>query len=597
MKFFSKNNKPLKGFSLLEVMVAIGISLLFIVGVYGGIQLVFKIVYNSRLKILETAILSEKIETIRNLPFENVGILSGVPAGVLPYSTTTVRNGITFNIITTVRNIDDPFDGTVTSSSMDTSPADYKLVELSAICQNCPQTKPVIINTIIAPRNLEGASNNGSLFIHVFDANGLDVQGASVHVVNTARVPNTVIDDVTDNDGMLRIIDTPTGTLSYHITVTKSDYSSDYTVSSSVSNSNPTKPPSNVASQTVTEISFSIDRLGDLTLNTINPSCSAIGSASFNIYGEKVIGNNPAVYKYDQDLTTNGSGQYSFGSMEWDKYHLSTSGTIYDIAGSQPVLPIDLTPGLTQEAQLILRPHTANSMLVFIKDAGTGQPLSSATVRLTKTGYDQSLITDIGYTRQTDWSGGSGQVMFLDETAYYSDNSNLITSDGTLTLKKVGGSYLSEGILESSTFDLGDNATYRNVVFLPLSQPASTTILFQLATNSSSTPASWSFIGPDGTNSTYYTTTSSLIYSGHNNQRYMRYKVFLRTQKSSATPALSEVLFTYTNQCVPPGQAFFSSLDADTYTLEVSRSGYETASDSNVIIGGNMMEVVELSVQ
>jgi hypothetical protein len=205
------------------------------------------------------------------------------------------------------------------------------------------------------------------------------------------------------------------------------------------------------------------------------------------------------------------------------------------------------------------------------------------------------VITDVGYTRQTDWSGGSGQIIFVDETKYYNDNSNLNNNGGSLTLKKVGGNYLSEGILESSTFDLGSGATYRNIVFESLSQPASTTVLFQLATSNSSTPFQWNFVGPNGASSTYYTTTNTLIYSGHNNQRYMRYKVFLRTQNSSVTPALSEVLFTYTNQCTPPGQAFFSGLSSGTYTLEVSRAGYQTTSDSNVEVSGNLMEVVEIS--
>jgi len=48
MKFFGGK----KGFTLIEVVVAAAIFLLFALGIYGGISLVFKIVYQSRLKIL-----------------------------------------------------------------------------------------------------------------------------------------------------------------------------------------------------------------------------------------------------------------------------------------------------------------------------------------------------------------------------------------------------------------------------------------------------------------------------------------------------------------------------------------------------------------
>src|SRR2546428_4673650 len=47
----------------------------------------------------------------------------------------------------------------------------------------------------------------------------------------------------------LRLVDAPTTSLSYNITVTKSGYSSDYTVSSTPSNPSPTKLPASVVSE------------------------------------------------------------------------------------------------------------------------------------------------------------------------------------------------------------------------------------------------------------------------------------------------------------------------------------------------------------
>lgn len=591
-----------KGFTLLEVVVASGIFLIFALGIYGGVNLTFKIVYQSRMKILETAILAERLEVARNLPYDQVGIINGVPSGLLPSSTTTVRNGQTFILVTTVRNIDDAFDGTLGGTPNDLSPADYKLVEISAICNNCFQKTPVILSTVVAPKQLEGASQNGALFIQVFDYNGLPVVGASVSVTNTSKNPSTIISDVTDSSGYLRIVDAPTGTLSYNINVSKSGYSSDYTIPVSLSVPTPAKPPANVVGQTITDISFAIDKLSNLDLHFLTPACVAVPNQAFTIHGEKIIGTDASdvnIYKYNKSLTANGSGNYSFPNFEWDKYHVAISGVVYNIGGSTPLLPFDITPGLTQDASVILEPYSANSLLVKVKDAGTGLPLSDATIHLTATGYDETRLTGYGYVRQTDWSGGSGQASYSNQTKYFTDNGNIKNNlpAGDLKLKKVGNSYLNSGTLESSTFDLGTTANFNNIIFSPLSQPAQTgvnPITFQLATSNSSSPASWTYKGPDGTVNTYYTATSTIIWSGNNGNRYLRYKVFLNTANTAFTPTLSEVAFTYITSCIPPGQKFFSGLSAATYTLDVSRSGY-TTNNGTVDVSGATEAVVNLS--
>jgi len=592
-----KIKKYQNGFTLIEVLVAVAVFLIFSIGVYSGINMIFKVVYQSRMRILETSILSEELETVRNLAYDDVGIVGGLPVGVLQHEKTVNRNNKDFTVVTTVRNIDDPFDGVLGGAPNDTSPADYKLVEISAICQGCVQTVPVILSTTIAPKSLEGASENGALFITVFDADGQPVPGANVHVVNSAPEPDLIVDDITDVGGMLRIIDAPTGTLSYRMTVTKDGYSTDQTISGVPGT--PTKPPSTVVTQAITDISFSIDRLGSLLVKSIDSACAAVGSVNFSLRGEKLIGTNPATYKYDQNFSTNAGGEKNFATMEWDKYHFAVDGA-YDLVGSVPMLPLNLTPGLIQEVSLVVRPHTANSFLVKVQDAGTKLPLSNATVHLSSATYDKTIVTGLGYSRQTDWSGGSGQVDYVDEGKYFSDNGTLDINSpsGDVKLKKVGGHYLNGGWLESSTFDFGEPVNFSNIIWGPsaqLAQVGAEPITFQIATSDSATPASWDFVGPDGTDATYYNSENTQIGVVHNGKRYLRYRVFLNTADDGFTPTLSEVAFTYTNSCTPPGQSFFSGLVADTYTLEVSRAGYIT-NNGTVEVVDKGEAIVNLSV-
>lgn len=576
---------------IIEVIVAIAVFVVFAIGVYEGIRYLYKVVFLSRLRIIETSILAEKMEIIRNVPYASVGIVSGVPSGVFPHSTTTIRNGINFTLTTYIRNIDDPYDGMATGTTpKDTSPADYKLVQLEIIAQNSIQAKPVSLTTIVAPKGLEGSSNNGSLFINVFDANGLAVVGASVHAVNSSTNPVTVIDDVTDNDGMLRIIDVPTGTQKYYIYVSKTGYSTDYSVSTTESNPSPTKPYSTVVKQTVTDISFSIDLVGAINANTIYDNCLPASNISWNLRGAKKIGNSPIVYKNNSVYDSGSSALNALTNVEWDTYYLLGTTTAYSVGGTIPISPFYLSPGQAQTAYIIIQPRTTNNLLVKILDNSTNLPISSTSVRLVGAGYDKTLVTDLGYTMQTTWSGGSGQTDFSDTTRYASDDGNIDATSvaGDIKLKYSAGYYAANGWLESSTFDLGSSVDFRNLVFTPISQPTQTganSVLAQFATSNSSTVSSWDYYGPDGTNATYYTPTSTEISSVHDGQRYMRYKIFLSTASTSYTPTFSELSVTYTNGCMPPGQVFFDDVASSTYTYTISRSGYQTVTGT-VATGG-----------
>jgi len=55
-----KIKKYQNGFTLIEVLVAVAVFLIFSIGVYSGINMIFKVVYQSRMRILETSILSEE---------------------------------------------------------------------------------------------------------------------------------------------------------------------------------------------------------------------------------------------------------------------------------------------------------------------------------------------------------------------------------------------------------------------------------------------------------------------------------------------------------------------------------------------------------
>lgn len=587
--------KKQKGFSLVEVMVGVAIFVIFAVGIYSGIQFIFKVVYQSRLRIIETAVLNEQIEIIRNMSFYDVGIISGSPAGVLNHVVTTTLNNIDFTITRTIRNIDDPYDGTIGGEPNDTAPADYKLVELEIICDTCGQRVPLKMTTYVSPKFLEGDPDHGALFIEVFDAEGEPVQGAEVHVVSTEADPAIDLIDTTDNDGMLRLLDLGAGIDIYNITVTKEGYTSDQTREVSAELLSPVKPPASVVAQDVSEISFSIDEVSGMSVNTINSLCLPIGNVGAHILGTKLIATDP-VLLVDDGFTTDAFGYYDFGDIVWDSYAFQVLG--YDLLGSIPSLPVSLLPAANQPVELILGLDTINSIVVNVQDSISEQPISNATVRVYKVGYDQTVITGIGFVRQTDWSGGPGQLNFIDPASYSSDDGRVENNDsaGDVKLKQIGESYVSNGMLESSIFDLGTSVNFINFDWEPITQPVDAgtdPAQFQIATSNTSTPETWQYLGSDGTESTYYNNGNNVVNEIHDNSQYFRYKIFLSTESPTSTPIVSDISVSYTTSCTPPGQAYFGGLEEAEYIVEVTRDGYQMKTET-IPVSGDMIFAVEM---
>ncbi|MCB9798640.1 hypothetical protein H6758_02855 [Candidatus Nomurabacteria bacterium] len=596
---YPRLSKCHKGITLIEIILGIGIFLLFAVGIFSGLKFIFTVVYQSRVRILETAILNEQIEIVRNMSFYDVGIINGSPAGNLEATITTVRNGISFDIVRTVRNIDDEYDGTIGGDPNDTSPADYKLVEISVNCVSCRQRVPLTMTSYIAPKYIEGNPDNGALFIQVFDAQAQPVAGATLDI--DAVIGTTTIDitDTTDNEGYLRIVDLPAGVNEYTLVATKAGYTTDQTESSTEALPNPVKPFASVVAQDVTEISLSIDRVSQINLTTKNIFCNPQGSVQVNRLGTKLKGTDPETLKVNDNIVTDGSGVYGYSSVIWDSYGFRATG--YDILGTVPAMPLSVLPNTSNDIDLILGPDSDDSLVVYVYDSVTSEPISDATVRLTDgAAFDQSSQTGVGYIRQTDWSGGSGQENMLDDTMYDSDNGgvNVISSAGNMMLQSVGPDYVASGELVSSVFDLGVGVNYLYLDWQPIAQPVATgenSLRIQVATSASSTPATWNFLGPDGTDATYYDQNNFEIHAGHDNDQYFRYKVYLSTNTTTQSPTLSDITMTYTTACTPPGQVYFGNLvNATEYTATVSKDGYETSTQA-VIVSGDIVFGVSLN--
>jgi prepilin-type N-terminal cleavage/methylation domain-containing protein len=260
------------GFSLIEVLVSVLIVSALTLAIFNLIIYSLKVTADNKFRLAAAMIADQKMEYIRNLPYDSVGITGGIPNGIIPEDETISQNNGVFYVNTLIKYEDDPFDGIGGGVPNDTITSDYKLARVRVSWNGPFGQKNATASTIIAPRGMETDAGGGTLSILVFDANGLPVNEASVHIENSNLDPAVDFTNETSGTGRLNFPGAPESIEGYEITVTKTGYSSDYTTDRTVANPNPTKPHATVLEGQRTEISFAVDLLSNLTIKAVTAS-------------------------------------------------------------------------------------------------------------------------------------------------------------------------------------------------------------------------------------------------------------------------------------------------------------------------------------
>ncbi len=386
--------KKRKGFSLVEVLVGSFLLLIVFLGIFLAYQLGLKVVSQSKNRVIATAIVNGELEKIRNLPYESVGVDGEFPDGILEASKIISLNGVNYTVEIRVDYVVDSADGI--SSPSDTCPNDYKRVSVKVSWSGIFGGEVQSVADI-SPKTLiqECNETGGVLLIQVFDAYGIMVSSPLIEV----RDPLTdeVIKNAVPAEGRY-FFSLASGT--YKVVVSKTNYSSSRTYGIDEVTT-PEKPHALILEGEVTEVSFSIDELSSMTVQTRGSQGAGfpiINGVTFNLSGAKIIGldaEGDPVYKYSENHTSVPPGQVYIPNLEWDSYTFSVSSldltAVESPPGTEITPPFGLSPGTNETVRLIL--EAENSLLVTVQDVDTGGPIFSAEV-----------ILD-GNTQYTDMNG------------------------------------------------------------------------------------------------------------------------------------------------------------------------------------------------
>ncbi len=263
---FNKKNKR-GAFTLIEVLVSLFVLSIVMTGIYQLILYSLAITSDNQHYVEAIAIANQKMEQIRNMPYDDVGTVSGSPHGDINDYETIIRNG-SYTIHTVIQFFDDPYDGTLDLGTDDVF-TDYKRVAINVSWNTRMSAKSIDVFSRVIPPTEENLSGYGLLKLFVVDSNGVPVGGATVHVENNEINPPINVDYISDSVGKISVPVLP-AFQSYKIIVSKSGYSTDETYSISELNPNPIKKNLSVVENRKTEDSFSIDLMSHLNVRVVS---------------------------------------------------------------------------------------------------------------------------------------------------------------------------------------------------------------------------------------------------------------------------------------------------------------------------------------
>jgi len=563
-----------KSFTLIEILISI-----FYISILSGLILItfwnlLKTIIIGRLSLQILSLLEDEMEYIKVVNYEDIGTTNGWPRGIFPSEKIVNLNGLNIKIKYFIRNIDNPLDGTVNSTPRDSAPADQKLVELEGECLNCSlKIKKQTLTFIIAPKTVESSTRNGSMFIRVINSSGNPVSYANISVINNRISPPIVINDLSNINGELQLIDIPTGTHAYEILATKENYSSEKTYPprdpQDPNSFNPIIPHQNIIEGGLTIVTFVIDKLSNLKIQTIDNFCKPMANIPVILEGEnKIIGyyqDGTPVKKTIISTTTDQNGIKEI-KIEWDNYFYKTDSSIFSLIGYNSSSPLNILPDKNYYLRLNMTTSSPRELLVTVKDINN-EPIKDAEVEIRNNNFQKKLFTNQMEIRNASW------------TNYFFDYSeNILLTEERVTLKSYNNLYPTntQDWLILPTIDIGTSSNSKIISFgwEPISQPPNTDIKFQIAFNNDN--SSWNFIGPDGTSNSYFTSSPVNLSILTNGYRYFRFKVYLNTNDENQTPVLEKMYINFTSNCLSPNQVIFQKLSQDDYTLNISKPGYRS---------------------
>lgn len=403
MSYFG-NKSEKKAFTLIEALVDFAIVGMVMVAIFGAFSASFKSIELAKAKIAAVALANEKMEEIRNMPYDELATQTGLiyPPGQIPDGQEVARKGITFSVNIVIACVDDPFDG-IGAADTALNSCDYKRAEI--IVRKLGKSANLAkLSSFVAAKAAETASSTGIIKLCVIDSNSNPVVDAVITITNTEVDPPVNISGVTGNDGCISVPTLPPDSHNnYHLTATKDGFSTDLTWPRTAQNPNAVIPDVDVLIQQVTFQTLVIDYIAKMTITVKDEAGSPVPNTVINVTGSKLRYFNPNCPKYTTDQTyaqtwctvnpavsTDANGVLVLNDLEFDDYTITVP--TWNIAATSPYQPIHLDAGADIGISLTVTHSTSMPMITGIEPL---QGKRGEIVSVTISGYNFTDTTTV----------------------------------------------------------------------------------------------------------------------------------------------------------------------------------------------------------
>ena len=561
----------MRGLSLIDAVVGSALVLVIFLALIGVMRSSLLIASLAKAKAGATAVADNQMEYVRATPYDTVGTVGGIPAGEIPQYATTTQNSIQYGVRTFIEYVDDPADG-VGGADTNSITTDYKRIKIAVTYTVRGTLREVDLVSNYAPPSIETSTNGGTLKVVVVNAIGSPVPGATVRVVNANTSPTVDLTTFSDASGVVLLGGAATST-SYQIYVSKSGYSSTQTYPRDTTNQNPTPGYLTVVKNQTTTGTFAIDLLSNLTLKTYIQITATTTTDSFNDSSKILSQSNTQLSGGSLILANAAVGTYvASGSV---RSIVITPGTLsrWTIASTTLVQPggtnvgvqvIDSTGALIPDGQL---PGNSGG---FSGNSIDLSGISTSTYPSLALRADLTTNDSLNTPSINSWSVNA----LVGPTP--APNVSIVLT-GAKSIGSTGaGAPIIKTTLATTTGSTGQNTFQMEWDSYSLSLSGYDVVDACYAPSFSLSPAaSYThslYLGPNSTNSVLVTvrdTTGAYV--------------------SGATVTLSRTGFTQSVTTSSCGAAYFGSLSASSaYTVQISKTGYTTTSNTNVNVSGNI---------
>lgn len=390
-----KNSK--KGFTLIETLLGITIASILIVSVYCALSGAMNNINESKKRTGAMALANEKMEIIRNIPYEEIGTINGIPSGTIQQTETITKNSYTYLVSIEIDYVDDPFDGKFDDPEPenDLVPNDYKKANINVAWDN--GGKSLSISSIFVPEGVENDTGGGTLIVNVTDSSSGVISDANVRVVS---LDNASVDMTRKTDSFGNVTIFGVESQNYRIFVSKESYEETRTYPNPPTGGFvPVNSDFFVVENFINVKTFFIDRTADLKFKAIDIADNAtIDAILFEIYGGKKLDVDGEKMSEDLSGSTNSSGEISFGGIDAGEYLIenfdSLGNDVYKNVTGDSSKTFNLSPDENKEIIFLFAKKAENALIVSVKDEN-GEIISGAMVEIVGDDFSQAVQTEI----------------------------------------------------------------------------------------------------------------------------------------------------------------------------------------------------------